>query len=99
MTPNTIFENHVFISYAHIDNARFTEIEKGWIERLHEALLAADATDGEPVKIWLPIKTRRVVAERREQVWAESAFISLSASASSEVPREPSTGCNTTEVT
>jgi hypothetical protein len=38
MTPIHKFDNQVFISYAHIDNVRFTEIEKGWIDLLHEAL-------------------------------------------------------------
>jgi hypothetical protein len=28
------FENHVFISYAHLDNARLTGIEKGWVDQL-----------------------------------------------------------------
>src|SRR2546423_13084856 len=53
MTPSTIFENQVFISYAHIDNARFTENEKGWIDRLHEALdWRLPQLIGQPVKIW-----------------------------------------------
>jgi hypothetical protein len=38
MTPMTIFENQVFISYAHIDNAHVAETDKGWIDRLHDAL-------------------------------------------------------------
>ena len=34
MTPIVSYGNHLFISYAHIDNARFTETEKGWIDQL-----------------------------------------------------------------
>jgi hypothetical protein len=30
--------NHVFVSYAHIDNYHFTGISKGWIDCLHERL-------------------------------------------------------------
>jgi hypothetical protein len=53
MTPIKIFKNQVFISYAHIDNARFTGTEKGWIDRLHEALdWRLPQLMGEPVKIW-----------------------------------------------
>jgi hypothetical protein len=49
----TTFENKVFISYAHIDNAPLTETEKGWIDRLHEALdWRLPQLMGEPVKIW-----------------------------------------------
>ncbi len=32
------FENHVFISYAHIDNQPLSEEQKGWISRFHESL-------------------------------------------------------------
>jgi hypothetical protein len=47
------YKNHLFISYAHIDNARFTEIEKGWIDLLHEALnWRLPQLMGGPVKIW-----------------------------------------------
>lgn len=53
MTPIHKFENQVFISYAHIDNARFTEIENGWIDLLHEALdWRLPQLMGAPVKIW-----------------------------------------------
>jgi hypothetical protein len=53
MSANLNFENSLFISYAHIDNARFTEVEKGWIELLHEALdWRLPQLMGTPVKIW-----------------------------------------------
>ncbi|HYJ86260.1 MAG TPA: toll/interleukin-1 receptor domain-containing protein [Pyrinomonadaceae bacterium] len=53
MSANLDFENSLFISYAHIDNARFTEVEKGWIELLHEALdWRLPQLLGRPVKIW-----------------------------------------------
>jgi len=35
MIPATIFENHVLISYAYINSARFAESEKRWIDQLH----------------------------------------------------------------
>jgi hypothetical protein len=53
MSARLNFENDLFISYAHIDNASFTEIEKGWIDLLHEALdWRLPQLMGEPVKIW-----------------------------------------------
>lgn len=57
MSANLSFENALFISYAHIDNARFTEVEKGWIDLLHEALAwRLPQLMGEPVKIWRDLK-------------------------------------------
>lgn len=38
MSGNSPLKNHVFISYAHIDNSHFTGTEKGWIDLLHERL-------------------------------------------------------------
>jgi Domain of unknown function (DUF4062) len=32
------FENHLFISYAHIDNYHFSGSAKGWVDLLHERL-------------------------------------------------------------
>src|SRR5262249_39782369 len=53
MTLAVKFEHHVFISYAHIDNARFTEAEKGWVDRLHEYLESRlPQLMGGPVNIW-----------------------------------------------
>jgi hypothetical protein len=53
MNPIMKFEHHVFISYAHIDNARFTEAEKGWVDRLHEYLESRlPQLMGGPVNIW-----------------------------------------------
>lgn len=53
MSAIPTFENHVFISYAHIDNARFAGIEKGWIDHLHERLEVCLAQElGKPPKIW-----------------------------------------------
>lgn len=53
MTPISEFDHHVFISYAHIDNARFTEAEKGWVDRLHDYLESRlPQLMGGPVKIW-----------------------------------------------
>jgi hypothetical protein len=33
-----VYENDVFISYAHIDNQLFSGVTKGWIDYLHERL-------------------------------------------------------------
>jgi hypothetical protein len=47
------FENHLFISYAHIDNAHFAGVEKGWIDHLHERLEICLAQElGKPIRIW-----------------------------------------------
>lgn len=47
------FENHLFISYAHIDNEHLPEVEKGWIDRFHEALKQRlQQLQGGTVKIW-----------------------------------------------
>jgi hypothetical protein len=53
MTAKVNFENHVFISYAHIDNACFSGVEKGWVDHLHERLEICLAQElGKPLKIW-----------------------------------------------
>ena len=53
MSDKLDYKNDLFISYAHIDNAGFTEIEKGWIDLLHEALnWRLPQLMGGPVKIW-----------------------------------------------
>jgi len=57
MSAKLNYKNDLFISYAHIDNARFTEIEKGWIDLLHEALdWRLPQLMGGPVKIWRDLK-------------------------------------------
>ncbi len=53
MTPVPIFENHVFISYAHFDNEHAPEVGTGWIDELHEGLeRRLKQLQGETVKIW-----------------------------------------------
>src|SRR4029450_9111173 len=53
MSAKLNYKNDLFIIYAQIDNARFTEIEKGWIDLLHEALnCRLPQLMGGPVKIW-----------------------------------------------
>lgn len=53
MTPIPTFENHLFISYGQIDNARFAGVEKGWVDHLHERLEICLAQElGKPPKIW-----------------------------------------------
>ena len=38
MTAPHVFKNHVFISYAHIDNYHFSGASRGWVDLLHERL-------------------------------------------------------------
>jgi len=38
MSAVSDFKNHIFISYAHIDNTHFSGAAKGWIDLLHERL-------------------------------------------------------------
>ncbi len=46
-------ENHLFISYAHIDNQPLTEGLKGWIDTLHALLqIRLAQLMGRPPKIW-----------------------------------------------
>jgi hypothetical protein len=53
MSAKLNLANDLFISYAQIDNARFTEVEKGWIDMLHEALnWRLPQLMGGPVNIW-----------------------------------------------
>jgi hypothetical protein len=33
-----VYKNDIFLSYAHIDNQHFSDVEKGWIDYLHERL-------------------------------------------------------------
>ena len=47
------FENHVFVSYAHIDNYHFSGTSSGWIDLLHERLeIRLAQLLGKPPKIW-----------------------------------------------
>lgn len=49
--PN--FEDHLFISYAHIDNQPLAEGLKGWVETFHERLkIRLEQLTGEPARIW-----------------------------------------------
>jgi TIR domain len=47
------FTNHLFISYAHIDNERAEENDPGWVDRFDKALKAfLDHAIGDDAKIW-----------------------------------------------
>ena len=49
----TLYQNDLFISYAHIDNERFPEKTKGWIDQLHERLeIRLSQLLGTRPKIW-----------------------------------------------
>jgi hypothetical protein len=51
------FENHIFISYAHIDNQTLTEGQQGWISEFHHALQVRLAQlRGDRPKIWRDLK-------------------------------------------
>lgn len=53
MTPIPTFENHLFISYAHIDNDHFSGTANGWIDLLHERLsIRLAQLLGKPPRIW-----------------------------------------------
>ncbi len=59
MTPTANFENHLFISYAHIDNEALSDYEKGWIDLFHEGLeKRLSQLMGDAVKIWRDKKLR-----------------------------------------
>jgi hypothetical protein len=47
------FANHLFISYAHIDNGRTEENDPGWVDRFHKSLQSfLNISIGEEAKIW-----------------------------------------------
>ena len=56
-SPTGGFENHLFISYAHIDNVPLTPQQQGWVTRLHGALDAVLSMRlGRKAKIWRDAK-------------------------------------------
>ena len=53
MSTPTVFEDDLFISYAHIDNQPLAEGLKGWVETFHERLkIRLEQLTGEPARIW-----------------------------------------------
>lgn len=53
MSTLTNFEDHLFISYAHIDNQPLAEGLKGWVDTFHERLkIRLEQLTGEPARIW-----------------------------------------------
>src|SRR4029077_14983275 len=53
------FTNHLFISYAHIDNEQTEENDPGWVDRFHTSLKAfLSSSIGEEAKIWRDPKLR-----------------------------------------
>ena len=55
----TAYQNHLFISYAHIDNQAFSEKTKGWIDLLHERLaIKLSQLLGTKPNIWRDKKLR-----------------------------------------
>ncbi len=48
-----MFEKHLFISYAHVDNKTTPDDEQGWVSRFHKYLECYLSTNiGEEAKIW-----------------------------------------------
>jgi TIR domain len=51
------FTNHLFISYAHIDNEQTEENDPGWVDRFHRSLKAfLSSSIGEDAQIWRDLK-------------------------------------------
>jgi TIR domain len=51
------FTNHLFISYAHIDNEQTEENDPGWVDRFHRSLKAfLSSSIGEEALIWRDLK-------------------------------------------
>ena len=51
------FTNHLFISYAHIDNEQTEENDPGWVDRFHRSLKAfLSSSIGEEAVIWRDLK-------------------------------------------
>ena len=51
------FTNHLFISYAHIDNEQTEENDPGWVDRFHKSLKAfLSSSIGEEAVIWRDLK-------------------------------------------
>jgi hypothetical protein len=51
------FTNHLFISYAHVDNEQTEENDPGWVDRFHKSLKAfLSSSIGEEAVIWRDLK-------------------------------------------
>ena len=51
------FENHLFISYTHIDNQHYSGIPKGWIDHFHERLeIRLTQLLGKKAKVWRDLR-------------------------------------------
>ncbi len=51
------FENHLFISYTHIDNLRYANVPKGWIDHFHERLeIRLTQLLGKKAKVWRDLR-------------------------------------------
>ena len=53
------FTNHLFISYAHLDNEKTADDDQGWVDRFHKSLKAfLTFAIGEEAVIWRDLKLR-----------------------------------------
>jgi TIR domain len=53
------FTNHLFISYAHIDNQQIEENDPGWVDRFHKSLKTfLSSSIGEEAVIWRDLKLK-----------------------------------------
>jgi TIR domain len=72
------FANHLFISYAHLDNEKTAEDDLGWVDRFHKSLKAFLTTAiGEEAVIWRDLKLRGndVFAEEIVSQFPETALL------------------------
>ncbi|WP_419910852.1 TIR domain-containing protein [Hoeflea sp.] len=72
------FAQHLFISYAHIDNQPLTPEQQGWISRFHASLQAILSTRlGGEARIWRDDKLQGndVFADEIVEQFAETAVI------------------------
>ena len=72
------FANHLFISYAHLDNEKTADDDQGWVDRFHKSLKAFLTKDiGEEAVIWRDLKLRGndVFAEEIVRQFPETALL------------------------
>jgi hypothetical protein len=72
------FANHLFISYAHLDNEKTADDDQGWVDRFHKSLEAYLGFEiGEDPVIWRDAKLRGndVFAEEIVRQFPETALL------------------------
>jgi hypothetical protein len=72
------FANHLFISYAHLDNEKTADDDQGWVDRFHRSLKAFLTREiGQEAVIWRDAKLRGndVFAEEIVSQFAKTALL------------------------